>query len=338
MLILLLIASASNVFAQSGKFAFGVVGDMPYTQAQEREFSKVTSVMNRADLSFVVHVGDFQASPSLYEHIPIAVSRPCSEDNFKKVRLLFDISRHPFILTPGDNDWTDCHRFTDRDIDPLKVLSKLRTIFYPAGKSLGKESMAVISQARENKFSQFVENLTWTINGVTFATLHIVGSNNNFRNRAEQAARSDANAAWLKRAFATARKNHSPGLVLMAHANPAFESQWSARLLRRHLRSLKSLGIKAPKNPDPKGNGFDTFHQTLLEEMSSYAKPVIYIHGDTHYFQINQPLYDPIENRFITNFTRLETFGFPDSHWVRVLVDPGDPQLFTIKPQYVTPN
>lgn len=36
--------------------------------------------------------------------------------------------------------------------------------------------------------------------------------------------------------------------------------------------------------------------------------------------------------------TRLEVFGDPDTHWVRVTVDPANPALFTIEPMIVREN
>ena len=40
----------------------------------------------------------------------------------------------------------------------------------------------------------------------------------------------------------------------------------------------------------------------------------------------------------IENFTRLETFGTPDVHWIRVTADLNDPNVFTFKPEVVTKN
>jgi hypothetical protein len=37
----------------------------------------------------------------------------------KQIYVSFQSVRHPFILTPGDNDWTDCHLVKDPKIDPL---------------------------------------------------------------------------------------------------------------------------------------------------------------------------------------------------------------------------
>ncbi len=60
--------------------------------------------------------------------------------------------------------------------------------------------------------------------------------------------------------------------------------------------------------------------------MASYDKPTLFIHGDTHIFHVSKPLVDRKKlDASSINFTRLEVFGDPDSHWVRVMVDPKDP-------------
>jgi hypothetical protein len=51
-----------------------------------------------------------------------------------------------------------------------------------------------------------------------------------------------------------------------------------------------------------------------------------------------KPLISAKTGRSFENFTRVETFGAPDSHWVRVIVNPADPQLFTFKPEIVSEN
>lgn len=42
--------------------------------------------------------------------------------------------------------------------------------------------------------------------------------------------------------------------------------------------------------------------------------------------------------RRVEHFTRVETFGNPDAHWVRVTVDARDPNLFRFRPEYVREN
>ena len=72
--------------------------------------------------------------------------------------------------------------------------------------------------------------------------------------------------------------------------------------------------------------------------MDSYDKPTLFVHGDTHIFHVSKPLVSKKTRRFVDHFTRLEVFGNPDSHWVRVTVDPVKPALFTIEPEIVPEN
>jgi hypothetical protein len=220
----------------------------------------------------------------------------------------------------------------------MERLATLRELFYPAGRSLGKRTMPVESQASDPKFSKFRENLAWTLNSVTFVTAHIVGSNNN-RGRtpkmdAEADERMAANIAWLKKAFADAKARNSVGLILMTHANPGFETHWPPWLIGRYFRLFPS--INPPKNLSP--SGFGAILNAIVDEMESYDKPTLFIHGDTHIFHVSKPLVSKKTRRFVDHFTRLEVFGDPDSHWVRVAVDPAVPGLFTIRPEIIREN
>jgi hypothetical protein len=85
----------------------------------------------------------------------------------------------------------------------------------------------------------------------------------------------------------------------------------------------------------------DTSHTPVLRvlerEVMAFRRPVLFVHGDTHTFQVDKPLFGPDRLRF-ENFTRLETFGSPDVHWSRVVVDPGRPELFSFTPEIVGAN
>ena len=124
--------------------------------------------------------------------------------------------RHPFILTPGDNDWTDCVHLQARKVDPLEALAKVRGLFYPEGKSLGQRTIAVESQASDPQYAKFRENLRWSIGGVTFATLHIVGSNDNLGSAPEMQADT-----------ASAKPPTSPGWARhLPRRNPTTAAAW----------------------------------------------------------------------------------------------------------------
>ena len=150
---------------------------------------------------------------------------------------------------------------------------------------------------------------------------------------AEQKERSAASIAWMKEAFAVAKADGSLGLVLMTQANVRFESMWTPKLMKRYLTVLD---IKPPK--ELKQSAYVPFLKAIAEEVENYDRPITFIHGDTHLFRISKPLLSQKTKRFFGNFTRVETFGGPDSHWVRVIVDPKDPQLFSYRQEIIPEN
>jgi hypothetical protein len=52
----------------------------------------------------------------------------------------------------------------------------------------------------------------------------------------------------------------------------------------------------------------------------------------------DKPLLSSKSEQVIENFTRVETFGTPDIHWVRVIVEPNDANVFTFRPEIVKKN
>ena len=69
-----------------------------------------------------------------------------------------------------------------------------------------------------------------------------------------------------------------------------------------------------------------------------YTSPVVLLHGDSHYFRIDKPMKSSVSMRRIENFTRVETFGSPDVHWILATVDHNDPNLFRFEQRIVKGN
>ena len=284
----MLMAVASGAAAQERAFDFALVGDMPYTKVQEIEYQRVLAALNAAELAFVAHIGDFQFDATPYNRNPALASMPCVDENYKAIYDSFQSIRHPFILTPGDNDWSDCWPLEARKVDPLELLAKIRTMFFPEGRSLGQKPIAVRNQSADPNFSKFRENLRWSMGGVTFVTVHIVGENDNFGRTpemdAEHLERKAANVAWLKQAFAEAKAADSRGVVILTQANPGFEI--SGRRAPRPATSFASSRAGSPLPSRPLA--FDDYIQTLSEELESYDRPVAFLHGDTHHLPHRQ--------------------------------------------------
>ena len=84
------------------------------------------------------------------------------------------------------------------------------------------------------------------------------------------------------------------------------------------------LGVRAPDvDLQVRGEGF--------------AGQVALVHGDSHYFKIDKPINLP-SGGVLANFTRVETFGARQTHWVSATIDPQDPNLFEFQPRLVPAN
>lgn len=324
--------------AQAATMNFAIIGDMPYNARQRTEYLNLIKELNKQDLAFVVHTGDMWFDGIAWNAKSKGLP-PCSDAVFDDRLKLARMMQHPFIITPGDNDWTDCYRAKPRAYDPLERLQKLRTMFFQGDESLGQRKIKLIRQSTESKYSGFPENVRWTYGGAMFITLHMVGSNNNLGRTArmdkEYEKRNAANIVWLEKAFSEAKKRGSKALMIISQADPNFENRWSAKLQGQYM--LKNLKIKPPSKILV--TGFDGFLDVLEEQTRAFGKPVVYVHGDTHTFRIDKPLVrTPGGNRFIENFTRVENFGFPNTHWVRATIDDEDPNVFRFSPMIVDAN
>jgi hypothetical protein len=313
-------------------FEFGLIGDLPYSFEDDAKFPALIAEMNAANLAFVVHNGDFKTD----SRVPAEASSrsgPCTDELFYEVRDIFQTSRHPLIYTPGDNEWTDCH-FAPGGIpdgseyNPVERLAKLREIFFQGDQSLGQRPMQLARQSENPAYAKFRENARWTYGDVTFATLHVVGSNNNLGRTpdddAEYAERNAANLVWLRQAFEAAQRANSKGMMIVWQANP----------FRQYDFPVPPAAIQE----QARSSGFVDLVQALEAETVRFGKPVVLVHGDTHYFRIDKPLRNSTTGRRVENFTRVETFGTPDVHWVRVAVDYSDPELFTFRQGIVEQN
>ena len=83
-----------------GTFDFAVMGDVPYNEREEPRFVEMIERMNAEKLAFVVHVGDTKGT-----------SR-CTDELYARRKAQFERSAHPLVYTPGDNEWSDCHKAT----------------------------------------------------------------------------------------------------------------------------------------------------------------------------------------------------------------------------------
>ena len=311
LLIAVVLAGCASKPPHPEAFSFAVTGDAPYNEREAMAFDAMLASMGAEPLAFVVHVGDFKAGGD----------SPCTDEAYAAARSRLDASRHALVLTPGDNDWTDCRRDSNGRLDPLERLAKLRGVFFADAWSLGRARMPLARQeaCAEREGAACLcpgipENRLWMKNGVVFATIHVVGSNDNHgfdaANDAEQRCRAAANRAWIEGALRLAEGPDRRGLVLLTQADPWVRSR-------------------------------DRVYDGLLAQVAAGArrlgKPLLFVHGDTHTYRLDRPFRDGYGNP-VENALRLETFGSPVTGWVRVSVDPGDVKLFRVEPHAQKPQ
>lgn len=306
------LASAPAAQARPEPFTLAVIGDIPYTAAQVTAFPGVVDQLN-ADrkVRLVAHLGDIKSG-----------STPCSDEYFAFVRGQFDRFSDPLVYTPGDNEWTDCHRPAAGGYDPLERLSALRSTFFDRpGRTLGAPAR-VGSQARRG----FPENVSFERAGVPFAALHVVGSNNSLvpwtgrtaptpEQLAEQQARTAAAVSLVRSTFREAREDKAPALVLMLQAD--------------------MFDPSLPKDP-ALFSGYADVVRTIATESARFRKPVYLLNGDSHVFTVDRPLsasspwaalygLPPVEN-----VTRVTVDGSDfATNYLRVTVDPRSAAVLT---------
>src|SRR5262249_37280036 len=92
-------------------------------------------------------------------------------------------------------------------------------------------------------------------------------------------------------------------------------------------------GLLDPRSYD----AFPDYVDALRDASLAFPGQVALVHGDSHYFKVDKPLSGP-QGGVVANFTRVETFGARNTHWVSATIDPGDPNLFGFEPRIVPAN
>jgi hypothetical protein len=291
--------------ARGERFAFAVLGDTPYSAAEANALQALIDVINAdAELRFAVHVGDLKAS-----------DERCGDGLLAQRFALLDRLALPWLFTPGDNDWADCHDGAAGRFHPLERLQRLRRLAYPRpDRSRGPRALSLEHQA-----PPFVENARFELDGIVFATVHAIGSDNGWlpwrgidlNDRAaypraeridEIKAREAAALSWIDAAFDRARSVDARGAVLFFHANPRLERS------PEHARRRR----------------FNAFIDRIRARAEAFARPVLLAHGDLHWYFVDRPFPD------LPQVTRVQVPGSPFVGWVKVEVDPTAAHLFRV--------
>lgn len=369
-------ALAAGPNSEEFEFSVGLWGDMPYNDVQATVgVPNIIADMNASNLAFSVHDGDLKAGNNVRGSV---TPTDCSDPLYEQGLAYLNRLARPAMFTPGDNDWTDCDRARNGGFNSLERLDHERAVFFSTPFSQGQVRLrqqvqtaalcvsngdvpvvrpTAASTTESNTTvhtpAPCVENRRWTYEGVTFATVNVQGSSNNLSDNnpdpVEFAARNAANIQWLKDTFAQATAKGSAAVMIIGQADPGFDGSDGTRAPLRNPKTLGEL-TSTGAAVAPELDGYKDFLVTLRDLTVAYRKPVVYAHGDSHYFRVDKPLQNAAGRR-VENFTRVETYGdnvqnlasdpagdVNDSHWVKVLVDPLSRDVFAFQPQVVPGN
>jgi hypothetical protein len=316
-------------------YAIGLWGDLPYSALQASVgVPNLIADMNRQDLVFTAFDGDLKAGSG----------SACDDALYTGALKYFAALRAPAIVTPGDNDWTDCDRPANGGFSSLERLDHERAVFFSTPFTLGQHRLRQQVQTSPvclgvSGLVPCVENRRWTVGRVTYATLNIQGSCNNLCDTAPDAAeftaRNQANISWMRETFEEATARGSAAVMLITQADPGWDRSDGTRAPLRDPATLAET--------DGMPDGYAEFLAALRTEVIAFRKPVAYVHGDSHYFRVDKPFLDE-QGRRLENFTRVETFGDNqangnnDVNWLKVVVDANSREVFSYQPQIVPGN
>jgi hypothetical protein len=337
-------------------FATAVYGDAPYgvsptdTSQTDATPGFIDAVNADPDVSTVIHVGDIHSGKQY-----------CTESYDRTIAALWSHYADPLVYTPGDNEWTDCHKagegggtydpatgqityVTGSDGqpvdyavgDPLANLDLLRSIFFPApGRTLGSGRLTTLSQAdvrdrRHPQDRQYVENVMWQQQGLFFVTVNLPGGSN------------DDTDPWYGAPLTQAQQDES-------QRRTAADLRWLDLAFDR-ARHDKARGVVVVEQADIWAlDGKTSDHLTqyepivksLADHTRAFGRPVLLFEGDSHVYRSDNPLqqgapctgdagvcsYDAWQSHpfyDVSNFHRVVVHGstFP-LEWLKLTVTPG---------------
>lgn len=271
-----------------------VFGDAPYgtTPTDTAEFQAtpafIDSVNDDPQVRLVMHVGDIHSGKQY-----------CTQSYDLSVFDLWAQFKDPLVYTPGDNEWTDCHKsgeggnVTDSQGNPVDYangnpvanLALIRSIFFPTpGVTLGGRKKQVVSQAdaydpAHPSDANYVENVMWEQSKTLFVTVNVPGGSNNDADKwygapltsaqsDEMNQRTGADLRWLDAAFARAEADGVDGVVIGLQADMwDLDGKTSAHL-----------------------TNYEPIISDIAQNTTAFGKPVLLFNGDSHVYRSDNPL------------------------------------------------
>lgn len=297
--------AAAAVVTADLKSSIAVIGDMPYgtSPTDTAQFlgnpAFIAAVNSDADVSLVMHVGDIHSGKEY-----------CTQAYDQSVFDQWKAFKSPVLYTPGDNEWSDCHKVkqgggafnavtgqidykTDASAnllsyaggDPLANLDLVRSIFFATPGKTSVGALDVHSQATEHDAaypsdSQYVENVWLEKSKVLFVTANVPGGSNNDTDPWYGApAMSPVQALEVaKRSAATLRWLDTAFKRASANGDIAVVIQVQADMW--DLDGASAAHIASYKQ----------FIDKIAAKATAFGKPVLLFNGDSHVYRSDNPL------------------------------------------------
>jgi hypothetical protein len=303
-------------------YSIGLFGDMPYNALGKQQYPALLADINASTVAFSAFDGDLKSGGD----------GACTDALYTTSIANFNSLERPLVWVPGDNDWTDCwgrYGPGTGGFDPIERLNHERELFASTDQSLGQKTLTLTRQT-----PSYPENWRFAYGPVVYIGLNVQGSNDNYpypgvdgetrsqaeidRQRAEEVARKAADISWLNAGFDYAKQIGAKGVMVIWQADPNFNNE-------NHLADTRSY------------DAYADYVSALRNDTLGFSGQVALVHGDSHYFKLDKPLNGP-SGGVLANFTRVETFGARNTHWVSATIDPNDPNLFVFEPRIVAAN
>jgi hypothetical protein len=315
------VSASAEPKAPSGPLTLAIYGDSPYgnsayapggvpanTWQREKSPQFIDTINSDTSVSEVIQVGDIHSGKQF-----------CTSAYDEDIASLWQSFQKPLVYSPGDNEWTDCHKATSVTVpgegggftdgtglhyigvsglttdttqcvdyqcgNPLANLNLIRSTFFAQpGQTLGSGTMSVVSQAtaydaNHPADAQYVENVLWAQRDIVFVTINVPGGSNN-----------DADP-WYKAPLSQAQIDERT-------QRTDADLRWiDAAFGLAADRNAKGVVITAQADMwdlDGKAPSHLTNYEPIISEIASktkeFGRPVLMFNGDSHLYRSDNPM------------------------------------------------
>ena len=254
---------------------FAAIGDTPYYDSDvELAFvSESLENMEANNITFVVHIGDIFSGKT-----------NCSRDLYELRAGIFLKSPMPFLITIGDNEFSDC-----KDSTKAQMLFREVILNSPSVNDKVSGTNDAFEPLYVTRQSEMIENAAWSYNGVHFIMLVLPDLPGNYPlDEHELNKIIKANIDFLTKNFIKAKNDDSAAIVLMMHSNP------------------RACYVQ----------GCDVFNNILFDEVKRYGKPVLLVNGSDHSREFIDSDYMDIPG-----LSHLRPGSNPEESWPEIIFD-----------------